>query len=109
MNRSEVVSLLLEILEEYPQFDTSDKEIDRHFKYLKDFKFEDALANIDQHIKTKGFPPKISEIRGQLGEQIDRQRSKDASQAHFDQLDEWEAKSAPPPPGLREKIYDLLR
>lgn len=108
MNRAEVIDLFIEIKQEYPQFVDSDEEIDRHLKYLKDFPFEAALRNVEKHILTNKWPPGISEIRGSLGEQIERERMKAATAEYFAKLDSWGANSTPPD-GYWERGRRLLR
>ncbi|TCZ76154.1 hypothetical protein E0485_15050 [Paenibacillus albiflavus] len=109
MELAEVAKLFKTVKKRYPSFDASLESVNECHKYLRDFPYDVAVANVDQHIMTDKFPPTISDIRGRLGEQQDRQRSKDAAQEYFEQLDAWKASAAPPPPGLRGKIRDLLQ
>lgn len=108
MNRAEVIDLFIEIKQEYPQFNDSDDEIDRHLKYLKDFPFDAALRNVEQHIKTNKWPPGISEIRGSLGEQIERDRMKSFTQEYFAERARAKKEACPPPSGWKESIYAKL-
>ncbi|MEK4117663.1 replicative helicase loader/inhibitor [Paenibacillus sp. FSL W8-0919] len=108
MNRAEVIDLFIEIKQEYPYFNDSDDEVDRHYKYLKDFPFEAALRNVEQHIKTSKRPPGISEIRGSLGEQIERDRMKSYTQEYFTERARAKQEACPPPPGWKESIYAKL-
>ncbi len=108
MDRAEVIDLFVEIKREYPFFDTSDENIDRHLKYLKDFPFDTALRNVEQHIKTNKRPPGIAEIRGSLGEQIERDRMKAATAEYFAAREEAAKQACPPPPGWKEAIYAKL-
>ncbi|MET3846853.1 replicative helicase loader/inhibitor [Paenibacillus sp. OAE614] len=109
MNRAEVIDLFIEIKQEYPQFNDSDEEIDRHLKYLKDFPFEAALRNVELHIKTTKWPPGISDIRGRIGEQLEKQRMETETSTYFEKLDSWRNGAAPPPAGLKEALYAKLR
>lgn len=109
MNRAEVIDLFIEIKQEYPQFNDSDEEIDRHLKYLKDFPFEAALHNVEQHIMTNKWPPGISEIRGSLGEQIERDRMKSFTQEYFAERARAREEACPPPPGWKEAVYAKLK
>ncbi|SFF22631.1 hypothetical protein SAMN04487969_11933 [Paenibacillus algorifonticola] len=109
MDRADVLDLFAEIAAEYPTFDSSDAEVDRHFKYLHDFPFEAAKQNVEQHIKTNKWPPAIADIRGKLGDQLDSQRGKEQAAAFEAQLQEWEAASSPPPAGFWEAGRQLLR
>ena len=108
MNRAEVIDLFIEIKQEYPQFNDSDDEIDRHLKYLKDFPFDTALRNVEQHIKTNKWPPGIAEIRGSLGEQIERDRMKTATEEYFAERARARQEACPPPPGWKEAVYAKL-
>lgn len=108
MNKAEVIDLFIEIKQEYPQFNDSVEEVDRHLKYLKDFPFDAALNNVEQHIKTSKWPPGISEIRGSLGEQIERDRMKMMTSEHFANLDSWGLGSVPPD-GYWESVMQKLR
>ncbi|MFD2116372.1 hypothetical protein ACFSTH_08195 [Paenibacillus yanchengensis] len=109
MTKNEVILIIAELVENYPNFDSGDENIDRHYKYLSDFPFEAAMQNVQEHIKTNRFPPLIADIRGRLGDQMDGQRSKDATAAHFANLDAWGADGTPPPEGYWEHGRRLLR
>lgn len=109
MTRDQVMLIVAELVENYPSFDASEENIDRHFRYLTDFPFDAAMKNIEEHIKTSKFPPIIADIRGRLGDQMDAQRSKDAAQDHFALLDAWIAESTPPPDGYWENMKRKLR
>ncbi|OPA76764.1 hypothetical protein BVG16_16470 [Paenibacillus selenitireducens] len=110
MNRQEFGRLLRKIVLNYPHFDVAnDERNDEWIERLKDFPIEAAIANIEQHTLTERFPPTIADIRGRLGEQLERDRSKAAAAEYFEQLDAWKQNAAPPPPGLREKIHEILR
>jgi hypothetical protein len=108
VTKDEVIGLMIEIKEEYPFFDVSDENIDRHYKYLKDFPFEEAMNNVVQHIKADSKKhPGIADIRGRLGDLQDSQRSKEETDSYFAQLELWKMNAAPPPEGLRSKIHGL--
>ncbi|MDO7908458.1 replicative helicase loader/inhibitor [Paenibacillus sp. JX-17] len=109
MDRAEVFELLIVIKENYPNFDVSDASVERHLKYLKDFPFETAVSNVEQHVLTSRFAPNIAEIRGSVGDQREHEQLKAATQQHFDKLESWEQTAAPPPPGLREALHARLR
>lgn len=109
MIRDEVMLIIAELVENYPSFDDSDENIDRHYKYLSDFPFDAAMQNVQEHIKTNRFPPLIADIRGRLGDQMDAQRSKDAAQDHFAKLDAWIAEGSPPPEGYWERGRKAIR
>lgn len=109
MIRAEVFDLLLEIKSNYPSFDVSDDNVDRHYKYLQDFPFPEAMKNVELHIKTDSFPPKIADIRGRLGDLMDSQRSKEEAAAYEVQLEEWASENKPPPEGFWEQGRQLLR
>jgi hypothetical protein len=109
VNRAEVFDLLIEIKQNYPNFDVSDESIERHYKYLRDFPFEAALKNVEQHIMTERFPPTIADIRGRLGEQMDSQRSKDKAVAYFEQLERWRKDGSEPPPGYWDSVRAKLK
>ncbi|WP_059044004.1 replicative helicase loader/inhibitor [Paenibacillus rubinfantis] len=108
MDRAEVIELLIAIKENYPNFDTSDESIDRHFKYLHDLPYEIASRNVEEHIRTSKYPPNIAEIRGSLGEQIERDRMKAATAEYFAAREEAAKNACPPPPGWKEAIYAKL-
>lgn len=109
MHRGEVAKLLMTIVDNYPNFDTSDANVDRHLKYLHDLPYEVAARNVDEHIRTSKYPPNIAEIRGSLGDQMDKQRMKDTADEYLAQLDLLKKRAVPPPPGLREELYAELR
>jgi hypothetical protein len=109
VRRDEVMLIVAELVENYSNFDDSDENIDRLCRYLEDFPFEAAMKYVQEHIKTSKFPPLIADIRGKLGDQMDAQRSKDAAQDHFAQLDAWIAGNTPPPKGYWEDMKRKLR
>lgn len=109
MNKSEVFDLMIEIKKNYPIVDVSDDEINRHYKHLRDFPFDVALKNLDDYVKVNGFPPKISDIRGKLGDLMDSQRGKERAATHEAQLVEWSQNNTPPPDGYWESVRSKLR
>lgn len=108
MNRAEVIDLLIIIKENYPSFDASPESVDRHYKYLHDFPFDRAVQNVDEHIRTSKYPPNIAEIRGSLGEQIERDRMKTATEEYFEERARAKLEACSPPPGWKEAIYAKL-
>lgn len=108
MDRAEIIDLLIVIKENYPSFDASEENIDRHFKYLHDFPFDRAVQNVDEHIRTSKFPPNIAEIRGSLGEQMERSRMRFATEEYFAEREEARKHACSPPPGWKEGIYAKL-
>ncbi|MCY9541827.1 replicative helicase loader/inhibitor [Paenibacillus alvei] len=109
MNRAEVARLLLGIKQNYPSFDASAESVERHARYLRDIPFEVAKQNLDSHIMTERFPPTIADLRGRLGEQIERNRMKQETDEYFEKLDEWRKKAVPPPRGNLEKVRAILK
>lgn len=109
MNKSQIFDLMIAIREEYSSFDVSDDEVERHFKYLKDFSFAAAMANVEEHIRTSKFPPKISDIRGRLGDQLDSERGKAEAADFKEKLERWAAETTAPPAGYWETMRDKLR
>jgi hypothetical protein len=109
VDRAEVIELLIVIKENYPSFDVSEDSIDRHMKYLHDFPFDVAKRNVDEHIRTSKYPPNIAEIRGSLGEQIERDRMKTATEEYFRAREKAQEQACPPPPGWKEDIFAKLR
>ncbi|OOC59069.1 replicative helicase loader/inhibitor [Paenibacillus ihbetae] len=108
MDKAEVIDLLIVIKENYPNFDVSDENVERHLKYLHDFPFQAAIRNVDEHIRTSKYPPNIAEIRGALGEQIERDRMKTATEEYFEERARARQQACPPPPGWKESIYARL-
>lgn len=102
MNKVEILDLLTEIKENYPNFDVSDESIARHYKRLHDFPFAEAMQNVDAHIKTNRFPPLIADIRGNIGDQMDAQRSKQEAESYLSQMDASARCNVPPPMGFWE-------
>ncbi|MCL6661749.1 hypothetical protein [Paenibacillus amylolyticus] len=109
MERADVLRLFVVITDEYPNFDDSDENVDRHLKELKDFPFETAIQNVERHIKTNGFYPKISEIRGFAADQSARERELEATRAYLDQREANRAKATLPPPGWKDELLAKLR
>lgn len=109
MDKAQVYDLLIEIKENYPNFDVSPENVDRHLKYLHDFSFEAAMQNVDEHVKTGKYYPNIAEIRGRLGEQIEREQMKVLTEQHFANLDTWSTNSKPPPEGYWDDVKRKIR
>lgn len=59
MDKAQVYDLLIEIKENYPNFDVSPENVDRHLKYLHDFSFEAAMQNVDEHVKLVSITPTL--------------------------------------------------
>ncbi|APO43309.1 replicative helicase loader/inhibitor [Paenibacillus sp. ClWae2A] len=109
MEKADVIRLFMAITDEYPTFDDSEENVDRHYKHLQDFPYEAAIQNLDQHIKTIKWPPTISEIRGRLGEQIERERMRDLTETYFAEREAAALKACPPPPGWKDELLAKLR
>ncbi|KAF6569059.1 hypothetical protein G9G53_22465 [Paenibacillus sp. EKM206P] len=109
MNRADVMRLFIVISESYPAFDISPENEERHLKYLRDIPFEVAIQNVEQHIMTNKFYPTIAEIRGRLGEQIERDRLRAETAGYFAEREAARERACPPPPGWKEAILERLR
>lgn len=109
MNKAEVAMLVRAIKANYPGFDSSSENIDRLTGLLRDFPYEVALGNVRQHILTERFPPNVAEIRGRLGEQLERERMREATEQHFENLEAWSAAAKPPPAGYWEEVKRRIR
>ncbi|GAA0390252.1 replicative helicase loader/inhibitor [Paenibacillus motobuensis] len=108
MRKGEIAKLLMILVENYPNFDASETSVDRHLKYLHDFPFDIAVRNVEEHIRTSKYPPNIAEIRGSLGEQIERDRMKAATDEYFANRKRAREQACPPPPGWKEAIHAKL-
>ncbi|KGE17591.1 replicative helicase loader/inhibitor [Paenibacillus wynnii] len=108
MEKLEVILLVRTIKANYPGFDQSPENIDRLHKYLQDFPYQVAMHNVNNHILTERFPPNIAEIRGRVGELLERDRLRAATDKLFAEMDAARAAAVPPPRGLKEKIYARL-
>lgn len=108
MNKLEVAKLYKEIKKRYANFDASLEAVGEDLGMLKDIPYEIAEANVRQHIMTNDFPPKISQIRGRLGERLERERMREETQSYFAQLELWKRVAVPPPVGMREALYAKL-
>ncbi|MEK5162038.1 hypothetical protein NYE69_06805 [Paenibacillus sp. FSL R5-0527] len=104
----EIAELYKHITKYYPTFDASVDRVKEDHKYLRDFPKEIAWQNVDEHIRTSKYPPNIAEIRGSLGEQIERDRMKEATAEYFAAREEAAKQACPPPPGWKESIYAKL-
>lgn len=105
----EVAELFKIIKRHYPSFDASVENVKSSHKYLRDFPFQAACQNVDQHILTERFPPTIADIRGRLGEQIERQRMKDEAESYSAQVELWKANCSPPPAGYFDTVRAKIR
>lgn len=111
MNRFEVIDLLAEIKEEYPFFDVSDENINRHLKYLHDFPFDVAMQNVVQYIKTFSKKhPGIADIRYGFEDPLSKLvPSTEETQEQFKQLEKWREQAVPMPDHLRKELNRLVR
>ncbi|MBY9081039.1 hypothetical protein KIH86_23075 [Paenibacillus sp. HN-1] len=108
MNKIEIAKLYKVIKKRYPNFDASTQAVEEDVEMLQDIPYDVAQSNIRQHIMTNDFPPKISQIRGRLGEQIERDRMRRETEELFAAQDAARAAAVPPPPGLKEALYERL-
>jgi len=102
MEIHETAELFKTIKKHYSGFNASVEAVKETHRYLKDFPFEVACVNVDQHIMTEKFPPTIADIRGRLGEQFERQRSKERTESYLQQMELARACAAAPPEGFWE-------
>lgn len=109
MERADVLRLFVLITDEYPHFDDSDENVDRHLRALKDFPFETAVQNVQRHIETNSFYPKISEIRGFAADQSSRERELAETRAYLEQQEIKRAKATLPPPRWKDDLLAKLR
>ncbi|ASA21990.1 hypothetical protein [Paenibacillus donghaensis] len=108
MNKREVAKLYQDIEKRYANFDASLEAVQEDLNLLKDIPFDVAKSNFRQHIMTSDFPPKISQIRGRLGEQIERDRMRQQTAELFAVMDDAHSAAVPPPSGLKERLYARL-
>lgn len=108
MNKAEVVTLVRTIKANYPGYDISLENIDRLCRFLHDFPYETAAENVRQHILTERFAPNVAEIRGRLGEQLERERMRQQTAELFAGMDQARKVAVPPPVGLKERLYARL-
>ncbi|GIQ67422.1 hypothetical protein DUZ99_02185 [Xylanibacillus composti] len=64
MELNELGKLYKMIKRYYPNFDTTPDAMRDAHRFLRDIAYEDAVRNVEQHIKTRSFWPTIAEIRG---------------------------------------------
>ncbi|MNC24179.1 hypothetical protein D3C75_722270 [compost metagenome] len=105
----EIAELYKHIKKHFPFFDATLAKVKEDHRYLHDFPADTAWTNINRHIMTETATPGIAHIRGRLGEQMDRQRSKADTAAHFDRLEQWQQEDKPPPEGYWENVKAKLR
>ncbi|OKP91882.1 hypothetical protein A3844_01855 [Paenibacillus helianthi] len=108
MNKLEVAKLYKIIKKRYGNFDASLQAVEEDLDMLKDIPYDTAQSNVRQHIMTSDFPPKISQIRGRLGEQLERERMRKQTQELIHEMDASRLKAVPPPSGLKEALYARL-
>ncbi len=108
MNKAEVIQLLIVIKQAYSGYDTSPSSVGNHLNYLADMPYDQALANVRQHILTDKFPPKIADIRKGYTADQEHEQLKAETAAFFKQQNEWAAQAAPPPAGMKEALRDRL-
>ncbi|GIP61152.1 hypothetical protein [Paenibacillus woosongensis] len=111
MEKNEVALLFLTIQENYPDFDISDANVERHFEKLKDFPYAVAKANVEEYILTNLYrkAPSIPDIRGGLGSRKELEESRKAGKEFLKYLEEIQKTAVLPPEKVREKIRELKR
>jgi hypothetical protein len=109
VNKLQVIEIFSLVKRTYPSFDSSPQSVSHYFKYLQDFPFDVALDNVEKHILTERFPPTIADIRGRLGDQLESERSKHATQEYFDELERARTSGSAPPEGYWENIHAILK
>jgi hypothetical protein len=110
LNKVEVMDLLEEIKREYPFFDVSDENIERHYKYLQDYPFDAAMRNVEEYIKTdtRRVHPGVGDIRGRLGDQLDSQKSKQSAESYMVRMEQARNSESAPPDGYWELLKSKL-
>lgn len=113
MIQAEVIRLFKAITLAYPAFrvpeELAKEQISMWHGHLHDISYETAVDSLNQHVASNRFPPTIADIRSRLSEQTERQRMRDETESFFAQLELWQKNAAPPPGGMRERIYAMLR
>lgn len=109
MEIAEVAELFKLIKKHYAGFDGSVQNVKEFHPLLADFPYETAVQNVQKHIMTNDFPPKVSQIRGNTGEQETRQRELAETRAYLDERKESRKQATLPPTGWRDTIIARLR
>jgi hypothetical protein len=109
VNVVEVAELYALIKRHYPFFDASLEKVKEDHRFLQDFPADAARQNIERHIMTETATPGIAHIRGRLGEQLERQRMREDTQAFFSRVGQWEVQDVPPPQDYWESVRRKLR
>lgn len=104
----EIAELYKHIKKRFPFFDASVEKVKEDHKYLKDFPNDTAWENVSQYILTETTTPTIAHIRGRLGEQLERDRMRTATDRYFAEREEAAKHACPPPKGWKEGIYAKL-
>lgn len=78
---------------------------------LKETPFEPVMDYVKGCAMERDFPPSLPDLKRAAGE-TDSQRYhqglKDLAAERFNNLELWEKKAAPPPPGTREQVMKLV-
>jgi hypothetical protein len=106
---AEVAELFKLIKKHYAGFDGSVQNVKEFHPLLADFPYETAVQNVQKHIMTNDFPPRVSQIRGNVGEQETRQSELELTRAYLDEREESRKQATLPPPGWRDAIIARLR
>lgn len=105
----EIAELYKHIKKHYPFFDASLAKVKEDHLYLRDFPAAVARENINRHILTETITPNIAHIRGRLGEQLERQKAREETEAYFAQVELWRNNGNPPPVGYWEAAKARVR
>lgn len=112
MNRNQVIELLEYIKGAFGnRFEINTNTPTVWLDVLKELPFEPVLEYVRGCAMEQDFPPSLADLKGAAGEtqsQRYHQSLRESAMDRFDNLDEWKKKSAPPPPGIREKVMKLV-
>lgn len=94
------------------RFEINENTAEVWYRVLKDCNYTNVMDYVSGCAMDQDFPPSLADLRQSAGEtqqQRYHQSLRDAAQERFANLEEWESKTAPPPPGNRERVMRLVR
>lgn len=113
MEANQVLEILREIKGAFGnRFEINDNTAKVWHKALRDLPFESVMEYVEGCALEQDFPPSLADLKRAAGEtdsQRYHQSLKESAAERLAKLDDWERTAAPPPPGNREKVLELVR
>jgi hypothetical protein len=106
MRKTELIQLLTQIKLGFPNFLWNEEVEAFWFRHLENVPFERAQRNLDSHVITSTYEPKIADVvRHDPQQYVDHEQQKLETRAFLDKVDEWREI----PPISPERLEEIRR